>query len=51
MTDKSKLKAKIGIFGIGLAAERLGLETAMWLMLAGPLALLIGLPRKVRGES
>ena len=38
-------------FGIGLAAERLGLETAMWLMLAGPLALLIGLPRKVRGES
>ncbi len=38
-------------FGIGLAAERLGLETAMWFMLAGPLALLIGLPRSPRVQS
>ena len=38
-------------FGIGLAAERLGLEAAMWLMLAGPLALLIGLPRNPRVQS
>jgi FSR family fosmidomycin resistance protein-like MFS transporter len=33
-------------FGIGLAAERFGLGPAMWILLAGPLALLIGLPRK-----
>ena len=41
----------VGIFGkllpfsIGLAADRFGLAPAMWLLLAGPLALLIGLPR------
>jgi FSR family fosmidomycin resistance protein-like MFS transporter len=33
-------------FGIGLAAEHFGLGPAMWLLLAGPLALLIGLPKK-----
>jgi FSR family fosmidomycin resistance protein-like MFS transporter len=33
-------------FGIGLAAERFGLGPAMWILLAGPLALLFGLPRK-----
>ena len=32
--------------GIGAAAQAFGLGPAMWLMLAGPLALLIGLPRK-----
>jgi MFS transporter, FSR family, fosmidomycin resistance protein len=32
-------------FGIGLAAQTYGLGAAMWLLLAGPLALLIGLPR------
>ncbi len=31
-------------FGIGVAAEHFGLGTAMWLLLAGPIALLIGLP-------
>ncbi len=31
--------------GLGLAAERLGLGGMMWLLLAGPVALLIGLPR------
>jgi FSR family fosmidomycin resistance protein-like MFS transporter len=41
-----------GFFGkilpllIGLAASAFGLSAAMWLLLAGPLALLIGLPRK-----
>jgi FSR family fosmidomycin resistance protein-like MFS transporter len=30
---------------IGLAAERLGLNIAIWLLLLGPLALLLGLPR------
>jgi FSR family fosmidomycin resistance protein-like MFS transporter len=33
-------------FGIGLAAERFGLGPAMWILLAGPIALLIGLPRR-----
>jgi len=32
-------------FGIGLAAEHFGLGSAMWLLLAGPIALLFGLPR------
>jgi len=30
---------------IGLAADAFGLRTAIWLLLAGPIALLIGLPR------
>ncbi len=33
-------------FGIGLAAQFLGLRIAMWFLLLGPLALLFGLPRK-----
>jgi len=33
-------------FGIGLAAEHFGLDPAMWLLLAGPVALLVGLPRR-----
>jgi FSR family fosmidomycin resistance protein-like MFS transporter len=32
--------------GIGLAAQAFGLGPAMWLLLAGPLALLFGLPRR-----
>ncbi len=32
--------------GIGLAADAFGLKTAIWLLLAGPIALLIGLPRR-----
>ncbi len=35
--------------GIGLAAEQFGLSAAMWLLLAGPVALLIGLPRRAAG--
>ena len=31
---------------IGLTAQAYGLQTAMWLLLAGPIALLVGLPRK-----
>ena len=31
--------------GVGAFADRFGLGAAMWLLLAGPLALLIGLPR------
>jgi FSR family fosmidomycin resistance protein-like MFS transporter len=32
--------------GIGFAAQMYGLQTAMWFLLAGPIALLIGLPRR-----
>lgn len=38
-------------FGIGLVAERLGLNTAMWLMLAGPVALMIGLRGVPKNET
>ena len=33
-------------FALGVIAERLGLPAAMWCLLAGPLALLVGLPRQ-----
>ncbi|WP_152966358.1 hypothetical protein [Ornatilinea apprima] len=33
--------------GLGLAAQNFGLYAAMWLLLLGPLALLVGLPRKM----
>ena len=32
-------------FGLGLAAEAFGLGSAMWILLLGPLALIIGIPR------
>ena len=31
---------------IGLVAERAGLDVAMWLLILGPIALLVGIPRK-----
>jgi FSR family fosmidomycin resistance protein-like MFS transporter len=37
--------------GIGLAAQAFGLGSAMWLLLAGPLVLLLGLPRRQPLES
>jgi FSR family fosmidomycin resistance protein-like MFS transporter len=39
------LLGKILPFSIGLAAQFFGLHLAMWLLLLGPLALLVGLPR------
>ena len=36
---------------IGIVAERVGLATAMWLFVLGPIGLLIGLPRKGRGAE
>jgi FSR family fosmidomycin resistance protein-like MFS transporter len=36
---------------LGVLAERFGLETTMWLLLAGPLALLLGLPRRRGSHS
>ena len=43
----SGLIGKLIPFGIGLVAQAYGLGTAMWLLLAGPIALLMGLPRRV----
>jgi FSR family fosmidomycin resistance protein-like MFS transporter len=40
------LLGKILPFGIGLAAQFFGLGPAMWLLLLGPIALLVGLPKK-----
>jgi MFS transporter, FSR family, fosmidomycin resistance protein len=37
--------------GIGLAAQASGLGAAMWLLLAGPLALLFGLPRRSKLDN
>ncbi len=37
-------------FGIGLAAQAFGLGPAMWILLAGPIALLIGLPRRTASQ-
>ncbi len=40
------LFGKLLPFGIGMAAQAWGLQWAMWLLLAGPLVLLVGLPSK-----
>ena len=37
--------AKFFPLAIGLLADQFGLQTAMWILILGPLALLIGLPR------
>ena len=38
--------AKFFPFMIGFLADQFGLQTAMWILLLGPIALLIGLPRQ-----
>jgi FSR family fosmidomycin resistance protein-like MFS transporter len=38
--------AKFFPFMIGFLADQFGLQTAMWILLLGPLALIIGLPRQ-----
>jgi MFS transporter, FSR family, fosmidomycin resistance protein len=42
--------AKFFPFLIGFLADQFGLQTAMWILLLGPLALWIGLPRRVRSH-
>ncbi|HEY3474865.1 MAG TPA: MFS transporter [Anaerolineales bacterium] len=42
----SGIIGKVIPLGIGLAAQAYGLQTAMWLLLLAPIALLIGLPRR-----
>jgi MFS transporter, FSR family, fosmidomycin resistance protein len=43
----SGIIGKLIPLGIGLVAQAYGLQTAMWLLLAGPIALLLGLPRRM----
>jgi FSR family fosmidomycin resistance protein-like MFS transporter len=45
------LFGKLIPFGIGLAAERFGLGPAMWILLAGPVALLVGLPNQYQRRA
>ena len=47
LDNVSGLIGKLIPFGIGLVAQAYGLGTAMWLLLAGPIVLLLGLPRRV----
>jgi len=51
LDNVSGLIGKLIPFSIGLAAQALGLGTAMWLLLAGPIVLFIGLPRRVELSS
>jgi MFS transporter, FSR family, fosmidomycin resistance protein len=46
LDNVSGLFGKLIPFGIGLTAQAFGIGPAMWLLLAGPIALFIGLPRK-----
>jgi FSR family fosmidomycin resistance protein-like MFS transporter len=45
------LIGKLIPFGIGVAAERFGLGSAMWLLMAGPIALFLGLPKNLPGHA
>lgn len=38
-------------FLVGLAAQHLGLGSALWLLLAGPMVILLGLPRKPKNQQ
>ena len=46
LDNVSGIFGKLIPFGIGLTAQAFGIGPAMWLLLAGPIALFIGLPRK-----
>ena len=46
LDNVSGLFGKFLPLGIGIAAQAFGLQWAMWFLLAGPIALFIGLPRK-----
>jgi FSR family fosmidomycin resistance protein-like MFS transporter len=48
--DVVGLFGKLIPFGIGLAAQAFGLGAAMWILLAGPIVLLFGLPRHASAE-
>ncbi len=47
LDNVSGLIGKLIPFGIGIAAQAFGLGAAMWFLLAGPIVLMIGLPRHI----
>ncbi len=51
LNSLSGVAGKIIPFGIGLAAQFFGLQSALWLLLAGPIALMVGLPRTSRNHD
>jgi FSR family fosmidomycin resistance protein-like MFS transporter len=48
ISDLGGLAARIVPIGIGALAQRAGVDAAMWVLLAAPVALLVGLPRRDR---
>ena len=48
VSDLGGLAARVLPIGIGVLAQRAGLGAAMWVLLAAPVALLVGLPRERR---
>jgi MFS transporter, FSR family, fosmidomycin resistance protein len=48
ISDLGGLATRIVPIGIGVLAQRTGLGAAMWVLLAAPVALLVGLPRRDR---
>jgi FSR family fosmidomycin resistance protein-like MFS transporter len=51
LDNLSYLFGKLLPFGIGLFAQFFGLRFAIWLLILGPLALLVGLPRRSYPET
>jgi FSR family fosmidomycin resistance protein-like MFS transporter len=51
LDNTAAIFGKLIPLAIGLAAQRFGLASTMWLLLAGPIALLLGLPRRAREQS
>ena len=45
ISDMGGLAARILPIGLGVLAQRAGLDAAMWVLLAAPVSLLVGLPR------
>jgi MFS transporter, FSR family, fosmidomycin resistance protein len=51
VSNVSGLLGSVIPLALGMVAERLGLGVAVWLLLLGPIALLIGLPRRRRAQG
>lgn len=51
LDNVSGLFGKLIPFGIGVAAQAFGIGTAMWLLLAGPVVLFIGLPKHIKHNA
>lgn len=51
LDNAAAIVARFIPLGLGVVAQRFGLGAAMWLLLLGPLALLVGLPRKKKNTG